>query len=334
MLGGHLLKSWSKTQVLTALSSGESEFYGALKASAEGLGALSILRDYGISLRGQVFGDASAALGIISRKGLGRTRHIDTGLLWVQETAATKRLEFLKVLGVLNPADLMTKYFSRERSVGHYQRLSLKFQEGRAEAAPHLNVVLKAIFDYDFDDVAEADEEEEELTLQVQTMLNNMWHRKWKSTCKAHLKGLSQALGAWHESPRPGRSQSYPVSHAAASDSQPGPVTLLTDGSAPTNMHTASQLNNTTNLTKTATNYRPRRHTHEPPDAYPEVTEVSTAHTLGDGDHRSTSYCSYSSSLLANLTYGKCQRRRSSRAEKVALVTHHSKPTLRAPPSQ
>ena len=69
MLGGHLLKSCSKTQVLTALSSGESEFYGALKASAEGLGALSILRDYGISLRGQVFGDASAALGIISRKG-------------------------------------------------------------------------------------------------------------------------------------------------------------------------------------------------------------------------------------------------------------------------
>ena len=114
MLGGHLLKSWSKTQVLTALSSGESEFYGALKASAEGLGALSILRDYGISLRGQVFGDASAALGIISRKGLGRTRHIDTGLLWVQETAATKRLEFLKVLGVLNPADLMTKYLSRD----------------------------------------------------------------------------------------------------------------------------------------------------------------------------------------------------------------------------
>ena len=135
--------------------------------------------------------------------------------------------------------------------------------------------------------------------------------------------------------PRSERSQSHPVSHAAASDSRPEPVTLLTDGSAPTNRHTASQLNNTTNITKTTTNYRQRHHTHKPPDAYPEVTdEVSTARTLGDEDHRSTNYCSYSSSLLANLTYGKCLRRRSSRAEKVALATHQSKPTLRAPPSQ
>ena len=65
------------------------------KPQRGGLGAFPILNDYGISLRGQVSGDASAALGIISRKGLGRTRHIDTGVLWVQETAATKRFEFL-----------------------------------------------------------------------------------------------------------------------------------------------------------------------------------------------------------------------------------------------
>ena len=83
MLGSHLLKSWSKTQSLIALSSGESEFYGALKAAAEGLGMISILKDYGVKIRGQVPGDASAALGIINRQGLGRTRHIDTGLLWI-----------------------------------------------------------------------------------------------------------------------------------------------------------------------------------------------------------------------------------------------------------
>ena len=42
MLGQHLLKIWSKTQSLVALSSGESELYAALKASAEGLGMKSV----------------------------------------------------------------------------------------------------------------------------------------------------------------------------------------------------------------------------------------------------------------------------------------------------
>ena len=108
--GSHTLKTWSKTQSLIALSSRESEFYAALKASAETLGMLAIMRDFGWTMHGEVFGDASAALGIIHRKGLGRTRHIDTGLLWIQQTAAEKRLAYYKVLGTDNPADLMTKY--------------------------------------------------------------------------------------------------------------------------------------------------------------------------------------------------------------------------------
>ena len=37
LLGRHTLKGWSKTQALVALSSGESEPYAALKASAEAL---------------------------------------------------------------------------------------------------------------------------------------------------------------------------------------------------------------------------------------------------------------------------------------------------------
>ena len=34
-IGGHLVKSWSKTQSPTALGSGEGEFYVASKASSE-----------------------------------------------------------------------------------------------------------------------------------------------------------------------------------------------------------------------------------------------------------------------------------------------------------
>ena len=109
MIGKHWLKGRAKTQTLVALSSGESELYATLRAASEGLGAQSISKDLGIDLRGEVWGDASAALGIIKRRGLGKTRHIDTGFLWMQQSAAENRLKFGKVLGRDNPAELYTK---------------------------------------------------------------------------------------------------------------------------------------------------------------------------------------------------------------------------------
>ena len=71
---------------------------------------LSVMRDFGLKATCEILGDASTALGIIHRKGLGKTRHIDTGHLWIQQKAAEKALVFAKVLGRDNPADLFTKY--------------------------------------------------------------------------------------------------------------------------------------------------------------------------------------------------------------------------------
>ena len=190
-----MLKSWSKTQSLTALSSGESEFYAALKSSAEGLGMLAMLKDYGFVTRGQVFGDASAALGIINRKGFGRTRHIDTGLLWIQETAAAKRLQFTKVLGTINPADLMTKYLTQEVLKGHCDRTNLYFKGGRAQAAPQLNLIEKALFDYDFeeDDSHDTENENDEMITQIQLVINKIWHKKWKKICHTTIRNAIQS---------------------------------------------------------------------------------------------------------------------------------------------
>ena len=103
MIGTHNIKSWSRTQSLIALSLGESELYATLKAVAETLGILSVGKDFKWDLVGEVHGDASAALGIIHRKGLGKTRHIDTGFLWIQQIVAEQRLKFAKVLGKNNP---------------------------------------------------------------------------------------------------------------------------------------------------------------------------------------------------------------------------------------
>ena len=154
MIGNHLLKGWSKTQTLVALSSGESELYATLKVASEGLGLISIARDLGIQLEGEVWGDASAALGIIKRGGLRRTQQIDTGLLWIQEVAAQKRLKFGKVLGRDNPADLFTKYLDWETVLRHCMRASTTCDDGRAETAPKLHL-LKAVWEVDDEDNSE-----------------------------------------------------------------------------------------------------------------------------------------------------------------------------------
>ena len=115
MHGGHLIKSWSRTQAIVALSSGEAELYGMVKASAELLGAMSAMHDFGNELQGHVLGDSSAALGIVKRQILGKTRHIDTNFLWVQEKQATKQIAYEKTAGNTNPADLLTKALTGDR---------------------------------------------------------------------------------------------------------------------------------------------------------------------------------------------------------------------------
>ena len=64
------IKTLSKTQPRLALSSGESESYAALQAPADGFGVMPLLKDFHYEVKGGVPGDASAALGIIHRRGL------------------------------------------------------------------------------------------------------------------------------------------------------------------------------------------------------------------------------------------------------------------------
>ena len=85
MYGSHLLRAWSKTQATIALSSGESETLAAIRAGTEALGMMSLLEDFGITTTAALRLDASAALGILQRKGVGKVRHLDVGCLWLQE---------------------------------------------------------------------------------------------------------------------------------------------------------------------------------------------------------------------------------------------------------
>ena len=143
MIGHHCIKSTSKMQKVLALSSAEAETYGMVGCSAEILGLQACARDLGLEYDGSVYADASAALGIVMRRGVGKVRHIRTQSLWLQEAHATKRLAFEKVDGSRNCADLMTKHLSDTLLSRHLEHMRAIPVEGRAESAPTLNSLME-----------------------------------------------------------------------------------------------------------------------------------------------------------------------------------------------
>ena len=53
--------------------------------------------------------DASAAVGICQRRGMGKMRHIDVGILWIQDEVSQNRVQVVKVKGTENWADNLAK---------------------------------------------------------------------------------------------------------------------------------------------------------------------------------------------------------------------------------
>ena len=134
--GNHTIKHWSTTQATVALSSAEAELTGICKGASQGLGLQSLAADLGIPLELTILTDATAAIGIARRRGLGKIRHLATADLWVQDRLRRKDFQLVKVLGVDNPADMLTKHLDKASMVKHMKKLGLSLEEGRAESAP------------------------------------------------------------------------------------------------------------------------------------------------------------------------------------------------------
>ena len=109
MVGGHLLKSWSSTQLTITLSSGEADLCGVVKGMAVGLGYFSLLAGLGVHTKLRVWTDSTASKGICSRQGLGKVRHLDVQHLWVPQRVRREEVELHKALGDDTPADIFTK---------------------------------------------------------------------------------------------------------------------------------------------------------------------------------------------------------------------------------
>ena len=77
-------------------------------------GLVSMAADFGKATSAKVHTDSTAALGMVFRSGLGRTRHARVQYLWIQQKVQDKELVVEKVDTKENVADLMTKSLSAE----------------------------------------------------------------------------------------------------------------------------------------------------------------------------------------------------------------------------
>ena len=144
MRGTHCLRHWSSTQTTIALSSGEAELGGLSKGISHGIGLRSIAADLGLETKLRLRTDATAAMGMARRLGVGKIRHLDTALLWVQGHVRSGEILLEKVAGPDNPGDALTKYLSGPDLRGHLARMHLHFEEGRAQSAPQLTTACSA----------------------------------------------------------------------------------------------------------------------------------------------------------------------------------------------
>jgi len=134
--GSHVIKFWSSTQDIIALSSGEAEYYAMVKTGAQLLGMSAMFRDLGISLRLRIKTDANAAKGISMRQGLGKLRHIETNQLWLQDKVHRGEFGIDKVDGKYNIADALTKPVGNEDLGIHISGVGIRLSLDRHQLAP------------------------------------------------------------------------------------------------------------------------------------------------------------------------------------------------------
>jgi hypothetical protein len=134
--GRQFIKAWSKTLLVIALSTGEAELAAIVRASREALGLQSVLKDMGRDVSIEVHSDATAAIGIVKREGLGRVRHLVVADPWVQQKHRQGEMTFHKLPGKDNSSDLMTKGLDAESIKKHLIRLRQAVVTGRPKSSP------------------------------------------------------------------------------------------------------------------------------------------------------------------------------------------------------
>ncbi len=144
------MKSWSVTQTTVATSTAEAELYAMARAAQQALGLASLASDFGLSWNPVVHSDASAAIGVALKAGLGgRMRHVKVQYMWIQEAVVKKDIELKKITTQLNPADMLTKFLPCEVLDFHVKCFCLRFPEcpkgSKESRADHIRVFARHV---------------------------------------------------------------------------------------------------------------------------------------------------------------------------------------------
>ena len=133
-LNGNMIHFQSKRQRNISLSSCEAETVTSTGILSGAIFLRELLkRILGIEPKLRLFSDSSSSRQLIARKGLGRARHMDVNLLWVQKV---RGLEIKAIKGTENPADLGTKALTKEEIRKYVLILGYEVEEGSEEIQP------------------------------------------------------------------------------------------------------------------------------------------------------------------------------------------------------
>ena len=115
MFGGAVIKCWSKQHKVVALSSGEAELYGAVQLGCELMGIKSLAQDFGLDVDLTMYLDAKATIGMLTRRGAGGMKHVETNNFWLHNVIASQIVALHKVPTEDNVADILTKYLTGDK---------------------------------------------------------------------------------------------------------------------------------------------------------------------------------------------------------------------------
>ena len=131
MVGMHCVTHWCRGQAVIALSSGEAEYYSLVTLVAEMCGMNSLAKDWNLHYKFGVNMDATAAIGMAGRRGLGKVKHIHTVFLWIQERLQEYKAVVKKQHTSDMLADILTKFLPRDSMEKLLRRMGFVYRESK-----------------------------------------------------------------------------------------------------------------------------------------------------------------------------------------------------------
>ena len=140
-LNGNVILSMCKTQATVSLSSCEAELMAMTHMTAEAMMISNVCRfllnisEVGVSKEFDfvVFTDSSSAKSIAQRRGVGRFKHLDIRLLWIQRFVKQRYARLKKIHTVENVADLNTKSLTSNRRMYLFSLLGISNNQTRVQ---------------------------------------------------------------------------------------------------------------------------------------------------------------------------------------------------------